>query len=579
MADLSSTSAIAKLNFELDQCKFYPLDRRGVFAGTIKSIEIDVVGSEDDHEKFRVTQPGDRCLVYYSEEDANETAESLDNRNESNAIPSPLTIASLMQQWSANETGNQKCTKWIRLVVPQPVCCHFGATQTTPFQKQMKHRKLRIHNVIDSSRRNNESLSVEPRPCWIFEKCVRIQSQEDDRQTNHLPSTFELRLALEQSKFYSTKLMVLDGTVMESKPSVIRQGTLVPDLIKGERCRVHVRSNLKSLLPKLQGGNGTTFVNQEYDSTGWVQFTTPLQVACRILILPSYSNNGMAVQVPRNAKKEGTAMLECQEVLEIQQDQTLVNDKEGSNTVWRLGSRSFKKSGFHNENKDNRQNAHPLPALRDRQERHGVFAKWLVDKFGVSFLSTGSGVLDVAGGKGELCKALFDLGVRKATLLDPDPRCNPKVVPFQVIGKALQGDASDLIGGNSDSDCDKQDNERVRSLILNCSLIAGMHPDGATEAIVDTSLRLGVPFAILPCCYSRKIFDKPPLDTNENGQNDILGSTSNFVDPHQSYSIFCQYLLERAPVGMRFQTEHLPFQGRNKVIYFESYSCQVTSQQ
>jgi hypothetical protein len=157
---------------------------------------------------------------------------------------------------------------------------------------------------------------------------------------------------------------------------------------------------------------------------------------------------------------------------------------------------------------------------------------------------------------------LFDLGNRKATLLDPDPQCNPKVVPFQLIGKALKGDASDLTddkGNNND-----KDNERVRSLIRNCSLIAGLYPDDvATVAIVKTSLQLGVLFATLPCCYPYKIFEKPSRHKQKwtkrcRTRDNIL------VDPHQCYRIGCQYLLERATAGMRFQMENLSFQGWNK---------------
>lgn len=33
-----------------------------------------------------------------------------------------------------------------------------------------------------------------------------------------------------------------------------------------------------------------------------------------------------------------------------------------------------------------------------------------------------------------------------------------------------------------------------------CSLVCGMHPDGATEFIVDLALALGKPFAVVPCC-------------------------------------------------------------------------------
>ena len=198
-----------------------------------------------------------------------------------------------------------------------------------------------------------------------------------------------------------------------------------------------------------------------------------------------------------------------------------------------------------------------LPTLFERKERHSVFAKWLVDKYGVEFLSSGTGVLDVAGGKGELSQALFDMGVRRTVLLDPDPRCDKcqgDNIDFKIIQEPLNDDGSVLT--------DRSD--EVGQLVRSCSIIAGMHPDQATEAIVDMSLRLGKPFAILPCCVMPKLF--PNRVQKRHG------------DPVRSYSTFCQYLLDKSPVGMQFLVEHLPFQGRNKVIYIrEPKYCQMIS--
>lgn len=226
--------------------------------------------------------------------------------------------------------------------------------------------------------------------------------------------------------------------------------------------------------------------------------------------------------------------------------------------LYRLSHRSFQQ-GSRNEQ------ALILPTLYDRKERHVVFAKWLIEKFGTEMLSSGSGVLDVAGGKGELCQALLNLGVSNATLLDPNPRCDENAVSFAVIARPLLGDASDLTNG---------EDVRIRERISTCSLIAGMHPDGATEAVIRTSLRLGVPFAILPCCFSQKLFPNKSVSENVPVHN----STKVKVNPYQSYSVFCQHLMNMAPVGMRFEVENLPFQGRNKMIYVSNYSCKIISQ-
>jgi hypothetical protein len=40
----------------------------------------------------------------------------------------------------------------------------------------------------------------------------------------------------------------------------------------------------------------------------------------------------------------------------------------------------------------------------------------------------------------------------------------------------------------------------VRAAVKSASLLIGFHADQATEACVDLAMRLGVPFAICPCC-------------------------------------------------------------------------------
>jgi hypothetical protein len=42
---------------------------------------------------------------------------------------------------------------------------------------------------------------------------------------------------------------------------------------------------------------------------------------------------------------------------------------------------------------------HTLGALASKDERHLIFAQWLIDTYGVAFLAQGCGVLDIAGGE------------------------------------------------------------------------------------------------------------------------------------------------------------------------------------
>ncbi|KAG2446467.1 hypothetical protein HYH02_008458 [Chlamydomonas schloesseri] len=60
------------------------------------------------------------------------------------------------------------------------------------------------------------------------------------------------------------------------------------------------------------------------------------------------------------------------------------------------------------------------PRVRNRF-RVSVFRSWLLDTFGADYLAGGSGVLDVAGGKGELAFELLNLNGVPASVLDPRP--------------------------------------------------------------------------------------------------------------------------------------------------------------
>jgi hypothetical protein len=189
---------------------------------------------------------------------------------------------------------------------------------------------------------------------------------------------------------------------------------------------------------------------------------------------------------------------------------------------------------------------HESIILNEKNERHTLFAYWLVEQYGIDYLSRGSGVLDVAGGNGMLSQALTDLDV-PTVLLDPVPRCAG--IPT-IIKEALYGDGSHLT--------DRKDH--VSSKIENCSIIVGMHPDQATEPIVDMALRLNKCFAILPCCVMPSLFTM---------RRQPCG------DPVRSYNSFCLYLLNKAD-GEQFQVAYLPFIGRNKVIYQELQQSEVT---
>ena len=92
--------------------------------------------------------------------------------------------------------------------------------------------------------------------------------------------------------------------------------------------------------------------------------------------------------------------------------------------------------------------------------------------------------------------------------------------------------------------------EDVWTLLTSCSAIVGMHPDGATESIVDFALATGKPFAIVPCCVYSTLCPK---------RRDGLGRRVS------TYRAFIEYLVAKAPD--RIGVAALPFEGKNLVLY------------
>jgi hypothetical protein len=86
-------------------------------------------------------------------------------------------------------------------------------------------------------------------------------------------------------------------------------------------------------------------------------------------------------------------------------------------------------------------------------------------------------------------------------------------------------------------------------VLRNCSAVVGMHPDAATESILDFALATNKPFAIVPCCvfatdYPWRMLDGKTVTTTEE---------------------FIRYLVRKDP--LRIAVADLPFQGKNVVVY------------
>ena len=158
--------------------------------------------------------------------------------------------------------------------------------------------------------------------------------------------------------------------------------------------------------------------------------------------------------------------------------------------------------------------------------------------------------LDIAGGRGDLA---FELSVTydlKCVVIDP--RQTQTFIRKKYQRKRVKK-------------CGKEDQELYQTINkefnLNffenhpdfkksTTLVIGLHPDQATEPLVDSCLNLNLPFAVIPCC----------VFSHENPQRILQNGTIP-----NTYELFCEYLMQKDSKNL--STEHLAFKGRNKVIF------------
>lgn len=215
-------------------------------------------------------------------------------------------------------------------------------------------------------------------------------------------------------------------------------------------------------------------------------------------------------------------------------------------------------------------------AARDAGDPHGegvahkgargaVFVRWLEATFGVAVLAAGDGVVDVAGGRGDVAFELHTKRGLRCTLVDPRPRKLSKPqhqwLRQEAAWRQLTAERSSTTQGGGDggdrgeprSSCGtvvrlgpsagpaaaeedaaakgsgftprkratKDDAAGGPGLcrhvqaefgpgsweaFAGCSVVVGMHPDEATDAIVDFAMAHRKPFAVVPCCVFPGMF-------------------------------------------------------------------------
>jgi hypothetical protein len=400
---------------------------------------------------------------------------------------------------------------------------------------------------------------------WLKKQQEELVQQHDDKAK----FWYTIFIDVDKSKFFDPEYAVLEGDIQadvtvddenEEKDETNQQQQQQPVLKRGERVFVMCRGGqVRRLHETLVGESLLEERKREQSSkpytTGWLRHELyGLQVAVRLPLGGGPSWNASYLSLNRRGIKcldlpgEFVGVFDQDMIDAAQSKQPHARrDKIGSI----LSSDDDEPiisspSSLFTADKDDILTIRQSD-LQERLTRHRHFANWLIRTFGMEQLNTGSGVLDVAGGNGKLSSALIQLGVTSCTILDPQPLYSSRD-RILVIPQPLEGDGSALTDDDNNDDYDHA--ERIR----NCSIVVGLHPDQATEAVVDLALRLGKPFAVSPCCTMTKLF---PHRTN-----------IRTGDPVRTVWALCRYLLDKAPATSPFQVDFLPFAGRNKVIWW-----------
>lgn len=190
---------------------------------------------------------------------------------------------------------------------------------------------------------------------------------------------------------------------------------------------------------------------------------------------------------------------------------------------------------------------HAAAVKGDKGRRAAIFADWLVATFGAEALNEGTGVCDVAGGRGDLSFELACARGVRCVLVDPRPQ-QPRKQHWKRLARsgghvALPRHVQSCVGPEFGAVSAEE-----REVLRASSAFVGMHPDEATEWIVDTALRERRPFAVVPCCVFADLFARRTADGRSV----------------TTYEAFLAYLLAKDP---SIQRDWLPFEGRNCVLY------------
>ena len=184
---------------------------------------------------------------------------------------------------------------------------------------------------------------------------------------------------------------------------------------------------------------------------------------------------------------------------------------------------------------------HDLDTVVSRHKRAELFADFILNNLPVD---TGDVVLDVAGGRGDLA---FELAIKRGFVnvvtIDPRPE-RIKRWQRKLLVKKSDSKLPRHVQGFFDEEV---------AFDFKPHLILGLHPDEATEVIVDVALRLKVAFAVVPCCVFA---------------NKFKGQRGGGDSEPKTYEEWIEYLQKKHSA---IRERHLGFRGRDKVLFWLPY--------
>lgn len=161
-------------------------------------------------------------------------------------------------------------------------------------------------------------------------------------------------------------------------------------------------------------------------------------------------------------------------------------------------------------------------------------------------------VLDVAGGRGDVSFELHNRRGLRAVVIDPRPQRFSKQQHRAMAAYAAAAARGPCPQLQTLFNPALWEHSPHAAALQACSLVVGMHPDQATEAIVDFAVAARKPVAVVPCCVFPREFPDRRLPDGT---------------PVTTYDQLVEYLQLR----LGGQTARLPFEGANIVVYREHW--------